>query len=140
MSAAGAELRQLIEDHREQAEEGHERLRRDFRALDDRLERLTHDHLASMRRIERIEQTPVNVEKVAWTTRQLLIIVMVALSLGGGMWQLHADMASQAKLQDERNSVLEKQIAAALAESRLNGIKTDDLSKQLTTYLVQHTK
>lgn len=133
-------LRDLVETHREQAEEGHERLRRDFRALDDRIERLEHDHLALMRRVDRAESTPVNVEKMAWSTKQLIVVVAAAFGLGGGMWQLHSDMAAQAKLQDERNAALEKQVSAALAESRLNGIKTDEISKQLTQYLLQHAK
>jgi hypothetical protein len=82
-----------------------------------------------VRRVDRIEQTPVNVEKVAWTTKQLIGIVSAAVVLAGGMWQLHTDQAS-----------LEKQVTAAVQESRLNGLKTDGLSKQLTQYLLDHTK
>lgn len=133
-------LRDLVQTHREQAEDGHERLRRDYRALAERVERLEHDHGTTGRRIDRIEQTPPNIDKMAWSTKQLIVIVVAAFGLGGGMWQLHSDMAAQAKLQDERNAALEKQVSAALAESRLNGIKTDDLSKQLTQYLLQHAK
>jgi hypothetical protein len=130
MTAQPAEsLRQLVEDHREQAESGHGRLRRDYRALDDRLERLEHDHHALLRKVDRLEQTPVNVEKMAWTTKQLIGIVSTAVLLAGGMWQLHTDQAS-----------LEKQVTTAVQESRLNGLKTDDLSKQLTQYLLDHTK
>ncbi len=130
VSAQPAEaLRQLVEDHREQAEEGHERLRRDFRALDDRLERLTHDHLALGRRVDRMETTPPNIEKMAWSTKQLIGIVSAAVVLAGGMWQIHADQVN-----------MDKQLTTAVQESRLNGIKTDKVSEQLTTYLLQHAK
>ena len=122
-------LRQLVEDHREQAEAGHERLRRDYRALDDRVERLEHDHHALLRKVDRLEQTPVNVDKMAWSTKQLIGIVSAAVVLGGGMWQLHADQAN-----------LDAQLKTAVQESRLNGLKTDDLSKQLTQFLLDNQK
>jgi len=122
-------LRELVEAHRSQAEDAHKRLRIDLRGLDDRLERLEHDHRAALRRIDSLEQTPVNVEKMAWSTKQVLAIVSAAVVLAGGMWQLHADQAN-----------LEKQLTTAVQESRLNGLKTDDLSKQLTQYLLDHTK
>jgi len=115
-------LRQLVEDHREQAEAGHERLRRDYRALDDRVERLEHDHHALQRKVDRLEQTPVNVDKMAWSTKQLIGIVSAAVLLGGGMWQLDA------------------KVSQAVQESRLNGLKTDDLSKQLTQFLLDNQK
>jgi hypothetical protein len=120
---------QKIEADRKDADDGHDRLRKDYRALDDRLERLEHDHYALVRRMDRLEQTPVNVDKMAWSTKQVIAIVSAAVVLAGGMWQLNTGQAA-----------LEKQLATAVQESRLNGLKTDDLSKQLTQYLFDHSK
>jgi len=120
---------QKIADDRKDADDGHSRLRKDYRALDDRLERLEHDHAALGRRVDRMENTPVNVDKMAWSTKQVIAIVSAAVVLAGGMWQLNTGQAN-----------LEKQLATAVQESRLNGLKTDDLSKQLTQYLLDHSK
>lgn len=131
---------QKLEADRRDADEGHERLRKDYRALDDRLERVLHDQLALARRVQTIEQTPVNVEKMAWTTKQMLVIVSTALMLGGGMWKLHDDQASRARIEDERYEVVNKQLAAALAETRMSELSMQTLTNKLSDYLIQKSK
>ena len=142
---------QKIEADRKDADDGHDRLRKDYRALDDRLERLEHDHIALLRKVDRIESTPPNIEKMAWTTKQMIGIVSGFVAVVGvvsaetyalqlNISQLQNSINNTVTIQNIHNAEIDKQLTSALAESRLNGIKTDKVSEQLTSYLLQHTK
>ena len=130
-------IRELVENHREQAEEGHERLRRDYRALESRVERIERDNATTGRRVDRLENTPPNIEKMSWSTRQLMAIVASALVLAGGMWQLHDDMKAATKLQDERYTVQMKQMDDLGKELQLRRLEIKDLSKQMSDFQLQ---
>jgi hypothetical protein len=102
---------EIVAHNHELAEKGHLRLRKDVDALDIQVERMEAAHAALLARLTRIEQSPVNVEKVSWSTRQMIVIFGAGLSIAAGMWQLrvgidavNTTVANAARLQDERNA------------------------------------
>lgn len=105
-----SDVRHLVDMHREQAEDGHKRLRKDLDGVGGKVSSLQTIQTDLLLRVQKLELTPVNVEKVSFSSVQLIAIVVASIALAAGMWQLHngidnlqTAVANTAKLQDERN-------------------------------------
>ncbi len=140
-------LQQLINDHRDDAGKAHKRLRDDLNGLGQRVASLQTIQTELLLKVQKLELTPVNVEKVNWSSRQLVAIVGVALALGGGMWRLQIgidgvqqSIVSAATLQNQRNESQEKQLTDVKAELQLRRIEIQNLSNKLSDFMLQKGK
>lgn len=140
-------LQQLINDHHDQHAAAHKRLREDVNGIGKKVDGFQLIQTELLLKVQKLELTPVTVEKVNWSSRQLVAIVGVALALGGGMWRLqlgidgvHDAIANAATLQNERNASQEKQLTDVKAELQLRRIEIQNLSNKLSDFMLQKGK
>ncbi len=95
------------------------------------------------RRLDRLEQSPINVDKVAFSTKQLLTIVGACLVMAAGMWQLRVGIQDvqvavigAAKLQDERNETLKEELRQQKAALEMRRVEIQNLSNLVQQRLV----
>ncbi len=146
-SPSNTALQQLINDHHDYHQKAHQRLRNDVNGIGQKVDGLQSVQTDLLLRLQRMELTPVNVDKVNWSSRQLIAIVAVAFALGGGMWRLQVgiedvktSITSSAALQNQRNESQEKQLSDVKAELQLRRIEIQNLSNKLSDYMLQKGK
>ena len=146
-SPSNGALQQLINDHKDDAEKGHRRLREDVNGIGRKVDGFQATQTDLLLRVQRLELTPVNVEKVSFSSKQLLSVIGGCLIVAGGMWQLHVDtkdlhdaVVTAAKIQDERNLAQEKQMSDVKAELQLRRIEIQNLSNKLSDFMLQKGK
>lgn len=143
-----APLLQLVRDHHTQSEDGHRRLRLDWRELDGRLAILEGSYPEIATRLTRIESTPQpipDVLKLTFSPPVVAFIVSMFLAVAGGMWtstySLRNDVSSlitqnqardkvdtaQASLQGERAAAMQKAIDSAERTLKLQQIQIQEL-------------
>jgi hypothetical protein len=146
-SPSNAALQQLINDHRDDAESAHKRLRDDLNGIGRKVDTFQSVQTELLLKVQRLELTPMNVDRVNWSSRQLVAIVGVALALGGGMWRLQVgiedvktSIGAAASLQNQRNESQEAQLKDVKAELQLRRIEIQNLSNKLSDYMLQKGK
>lgn len=140
-------LHQMVSQNHEMAEEGHGRLRGDYRDLARRVGLLETSHIDSALHIAKMESTPTEVTELRFTPTIVLSIVTVCLTIAGGMWAstygLRSDVRdilthmsaqvdlekSNTKLQDERAIVLTKTIDTIDKKQELQRLKLEALTE-----------
>jgi hypothetical protein len=141
------ELAKLVNDYRTETEDGHARLRTDFRTYHDQTELtlvLMRDGLNTVRgRVDLMERTPQDVAKLHFSSRIVVAIVAVTGSLmitaigvsnrvTGRIDALSARMEEQSRLQDERNVRAEKSIDALTRQMELLKYEQQRLREDVT--------
>lgn len=137
-----AMLLQMVTQNHQTAEEGHRRLREDLREMEKEIDKLVarqeaaaklHDELSA--KFSRFESTPLNVDKVTFSGRQLAVIVGACLSIAVGMWSLkvsvdgvQGEIKSTAKLQDERNATTNQALDQLRANLEMRRVEIQNLS------------
>lgn len=93
-------------------------------------------------KLTKIESTPLNVDKVTFSGKQLTVIVGTCIALAGGMWQLHVGIdktvekveglqiaiQNNAKLQDERNETTRQALDQVRANLEMRRVEIQNLS------------
>lgn len=143
-------LEHKIDLTHEVAEEGHARLRRDYRSLETRLVameslRITHD--AHLDRLDQQVSRPIEVSTLRFTPAIVLTMVTVCMTIAGGMWAstygLRSDVRdiltkmaatadlerSNTKLQDERALVLTSKIETIDKKQELQRLKLEAITE-----------
>jgi hypothetical protein len=144
-------LHQLINDHRDESEKSHKRVREDINGIGRKVDGFQVVQTDVLLRLQKLELTPPSVDKVSWTTKQLTAIVgsivTGCLILGGGIWGLRSDIsdvklsiANAATLQNQRNESQEKQLTDVKAELQLRRIEIQNLSNKLSDFMLQKGK
>ncbi len=113
---------QMVQQNHDQAEEGHSRLRGDFRSHDRRLETLetcvrtlTADLVEIKLKASELGQkaeSPVDVGKIVFNPRMVLAIVGLVASIITGNWLTNQPIREQLIRNDERTSNMATEIAA----------------------------
>jgi hypothetical protein len=132
------------------AEEGHARLRRDYRSLETRLVamealRLTQD--AHFDRLDQMLARPIEVSALRFTPAVVMAVISMCLTVAGGMWAstygLRSDVRdiltkmaatadlerSNTKLQDERALTLTKTIETIDKKQELQRLKLEAITE-----------
>lgn len=137
-------LRQLVEDHHDQAEKAHQRMRTDLDGVGKKVTDIETQCTNLLLRVTAIERTSVNIEKVTFSSTQLALIVAGCLGIAAGMWTLRVGIndvqvavANATKIQDERYAVQMKQIEDLGKELQLRRLEIKDLSKQMSDFQLQ---
>jgi len=101
----GAVLQMVDQNHR-MAEEGHHRLRTDWRALERRVESLEAARVAADVRFTKIESTPGDVTKLQFPARFVAALCVICVGYGAGNY------AISARLEANMMKAIEQQQAA----------------------------
>lgn len=120
-------LQQMVEQNLEATEEGHSRLRKDYRSIERRVESMENAQVANALHFSKIDALRTDVNELRFTPQVVLTIVLTCLSIAGGMWastySLRSDvrdirtlMSAQAEL-EHANTRLSEERAAQVAES-----------------------
>lgn len=139
-------LQQMVKQNHEQLEEGHQRLRESLRDVQQYAEDIDGRQSILNVRItaaENVAKLPMNMEKVTFSTKQLLAIIAACGVMAGSMWRLQSSSASTAiainelratiatsdKLQDARNETQKAamdQLRAGLEQRRVEIQRVSD--------------
>lgn len=138
---------QLVHANHEAAAEGHKRNRERVESATGRIASLEAGFTDLRERMAAIERTPLNVERVTFSSRQLAAIVGGCLIVAGTMWQLHigindvqAAIVNSAKLQDERTAMQNKAIDDLGRNIEMRRVEIQRLSDKLTEFMQAKTK
>jgi hypothetical protein len=126
---------QLVHANHDEAERGHKRLRTDVDGIGKKVAGMEAVQTDLLLRVQKLELAPVNVEKVAFSSVQLIAIVVASLGLAAGIWQLHVgindvqvSIVNSAKLQDERNETLKEELKQQKAALEMRRVEIQNLS------------
>ena len=145
------ELARLVTEYRTDADEGHTRLRSDFRVYHDQTETslvLLRDGLNTLRgRVDLIERTPQDVTKLRFSTGVVVSIVFLTASIVGSSYGFSAfvtgkiealskrmdeQAAAAAKLAEERDSARQRSIDAIARQVELLKYEQQRLREDVT--------
>ena len=112
----GAVLQMVDQNHR-MAEEGHHRLRTDWRQLERRVESLEAAARAADVRFTKIETTPADVAKLHFSPRTVVSIVGVCVALAAGQWGLNTRLEANVKAMIEQNSKVQDERYASMQKT-----------------------
>ncbi len=145
------ELAKLVNEYRTEAEDGHERLRKDFRTYHDQTETtllLLRDGLNTVRgRVDLLERTPPDVTKLRFSTGVVVSIIVVTASVVGAGYgfsslvaskidtlskRLDEQAASAAKLTEERSAAAQRSIDALTRQMELLKYEQQRLREDVT--------
>lgn len=151
MSPSPDMLLKLVEQNDEKHEDGHKRLRVDYRELDARITKLEASQAANETHFTKIDTTPTDVSQLHFTPQIVLLIVTTCLTVAGGMWAstygLRSDVRDiltrmnnqatldqmQIRLQDERSSALKADIEEEKRQRLLLKYDLETKLKEMTT-------
>ena len=141
-------LRQMVEQNDEKHLEGHVRLRKDLRELEQQVDAgfqsLRESHAALRMKIATMETTPVDAGKLMVTPRIVVTIVALSLSIAGGVWAstsgLRSDvrdiltrMETQRSVSDVRDASMRESIEAMKRRQELQQYEIQGLKEMLLT-------
>jgi hypothetical protein len=132
-------LAQMVQQNDDKHEAGHLRLRQDIRRMDDRIDALERGAQETARHVTRLEATPADVTKLYFAPRVVVAIVVTALALAGGQWELNATLRNElikaievsTKLQDERASALKTSVDAMQRRQELQQYEIQGLKEEI---------
>jgi len=140
-------LQEKIEQIGDKALEDHKRLREDFNGIGGKVASLMTTQTDVLLRLQKLELTPINVEKVSFSSIQLIAIVGASLTLAVGMWQLHVGIdsvgttvANAAKLQDERNATQKETLDNLGRQIEMRRVEIQRVRDDLAEYMRQKPK
>jgi hypothetical protein len=148
-------LQQLINDHHEYHERAHLRLREDMNGIGKKVDGFQLIQTELLLKVQALElkppPPPLSVEKVIWSTRQIVTvassILAASLLVGGGILSLRSDISdvrlaivTATTLQNQRNESQEKQLTDVKAELQLRRIEIQNLSNKLSDFMLQKGK
>ncbi len=135
MAPTTGTLLQMIQQNDEKHEEGHRRLREDYRSLERKITSLETAKVATDLHLARIDSTPVDVTKLSFTPRTIIAIVIAAVSVAAGQWVLRADVLKaieiNAKAQDERIGALRESIESMKRRQELQQYEIQGLKEAI---------
>jgi len=140
-------LLQMIEQNDQKHDDAHKRLRQDFRELIAQHENLLSASqalrdriIANENRLEKLKDTPPNVENVIMTPRVLVAIVVFTITVVGGVWSstygLRSDVRDILTRMEAQKSALEA--ADKLADVQALQMKTAIEAMQRRIELFQY--
>jgi len=140
-------LQEKIDTISKKAEEDHKRLREDVNAIGGKVSSLLTTQTDLLLRVQKLELAPINVEKVSFSSVQLIAIVVTSLALAAGMWQLHVGIddvgktvANAAKLQDERNAAQKETLDNLGRQIEMRRVEIQRVRDDLAEYMRQPKK
>lgn len=140
-------LLQLVHANRDEAEKGHKRLRTDVDGIGKKVAGMEAVQTDLQLRVQKLELAPVNVEKVSFSSVQLIGVVVASLALAAGMWQLHVGIddvkttvANAAKLQDERNATQKETLDNLGRQIEMRRVEIQRVRDDLAEYMRQPKK
>jgi len=146
-SPSNSALQQLLNDHHDYHEKAHKRLREDLNGYGARVAGMQTIQTELLLKVQKLELTPPNIDKVSWSSRQLVAIVVAVFGLGAGIYRvqtgidsLQKSIAAAAELQNQRNESQEKQLTDVKAELQLRRIEIQNLSNKLSDFMLQKGK
>lgn len=98
---------QMVDQNHRMAEEGHHRLRTDWRQLERRVETLEAATRVADVRFTKIENTPQDVTKLQFGARTVVTIVVACAGLAVGQITLNAKLEANLKAQIEQNAKIQ---------------------------------
>ncbi len=140
---------QMIAQNDEKHDEGHARLRKDLRTVDERVEELETEHTKLASRVLKMESAPPEVAQLRFSPAIVVFIVTTAVSISGGIWastaglrehmiSIDARLATQAetekanaKLLDERAATLRDAVAAIQRQQQLQAYEIQALKEAM---------
>jgi len=145
------ELAKLVNDYRTESEEGHGRLRGDFKLYHDQTETtlmLMRDAANTLRgRVDLIERTPQDVMKLRFSTGVVLSLVFFVASAVGSAYgfssfiggkvdtmsrRMDEQSAAQAKASEERAASAQRSLDALSRRVELQGYELQRLREDVT--------
>jgi len=132
---------QMVEQHHQQAEQGHTRLRLDWRDHDRRLDNIDtviQTMTASIAELRTKAAQAPDISQSLLPLKLVAPIVITGLIAAGAIWrqgssvdELRAQMTARAKLEDERDEFYRNALRELRQEVKLYEIKTDELKDSL---------
>ncbi len=144
-------LAQMVQQNDEKADDGHHRLRTDFRNLEARVLSLEACRTANDVRFTQLAKTPIDVSSLTFPARVVLGAIAVCLTIAGSNWyvaasvqskmdaqsamfsneilELKTQMMSLAQIANERDSVSKEAAADAKKMQELQRIQLESLTK-----------
>jgi polyhydroxyalkanoate synthesis regulator phasin len=145
------ELAKLVNEYRTESDDGHERLRKDFRIYHDQTETtliLLRDGVNTLRgRVELLERTPPDVAKLRFSTGVVASLVLLTASVVGAGYgfgslvsgkidvlskRIDDQAASAAKLTEERSAAAQRSIDALTRQMELLKYEQQRLREDVT--------
>lgn len=134
-------LQQQIDQHRTDAEEGHGRLRSDFRSLEKRVIALEANRVGDSAQLQvlssRVNQ-PVEVSSLRFTPTMVIGTIAICASIIGSATWLRSDvqnlsdqLTTQTKLQDERMQALKTSVDAVQRMEQLHSYDIQGLKETI---------
>ncbi len=135
---------QMVQQNHAQAEDGHKRLRGDFRDMERDLDALTVKVAAldlltqkTALALSTSESAPIDVGKIVFNPRMVLAIIAAVSAIIGGNWlttlPVRAEIAANAKLQDERNASMHTAIDDVKKAQTLQQLQLNELNTTMAT-------
>ena len=139
MTPTPAYLLQMVRDFDDKHEDGHKRLRDDFRRLERRVEDLGQQYGLVSTRLAQHESTPPDVTKLYFSPRVVFSIVIVVLGLAAGQWELNVSLRDRLlsaidvnnRMQDERSAALKASIDAMQRRQELQQYEIQGLKETI---------
>lgn len=136
---------QSLQQADEKWEDGHKRLRDDYRALERRLTSMEEAQVANGLRFSKLENTPTDVTKLQFTTKTVLAIVLAACGVVGAQYtssamlegKLLKAISDNAKVQDERQVTLKDSINAITRMQTTQSYELGNLKQAISVLQAQ---
>jgi hypothetical protein len=126
-------LRDMVQTNDDKHEDGHQRLRRDFRSMEHRITALETAQVANTLHFTRLDSAPPpDVLKLRWDTRTVLAFAIAFASLAAGQVALNNRLEGNlsAKM-DQRNSEIMRIISEIKAKQEMQDVKMNTLREMV---------
>lgn len=151
-------LRQMVDQNHESAEEGHLRLRSDYRSLEGRMQAVETAQVSNALHLGRLDAAvaePTEVSALRFTPQMVVAIVLVCASIIGGMYgataslrvsqqEIASQLTLQSRMQEERMQALKLAIEALQraqeASQRLQQLQQYEIQAMKETLIKQGRK
>lgn len=133
-----AGLFRLISDNHDASEQGHHRLRNDYRSLETRMQALERNRVADELHFTHIDAAllrPTEVSALRFTPTMVVWLLAISVSIVGGIWIIRADvqgLSVQMRMQDERAAGFKSQLDSM---QRLQQLQQYDIQSLKETVL-----
>lgn len=132
-------LHQMVEQNDEKHEDGHARLRADWRSLELRVSGLERKQVDNENHLREIDNRKTDVTNLQFTTRTVIAIVVACGSLAAGQLALNASLEAKlikaitdyAKIQDERSSSLKAAMESMQRRQELQQYEISSLKEAI---------
>lgn len=128
MSPTMASVLKLVHDNHEAAEEGHSRLRKDWRSLESRLIMLEQAHKEMVTQFSTVERRASDVSQLKLSPGMVVSIVIACMSIAGGVYAANSGLRSDVRdiltrMGTQADSIREMRAQISMQDVKINNLR-----------------